>query len=571
MKKYPIIFTFLFFVFNSQAQPNIFIPGYDKEIDDEAMELFSPYETVHSGRELPRTFTVPYPDEQSARDGSLSPSLYLQPMDETPEKNDTGDHIEYSWKYKVPFAWVGRMVSVYIGSVDNPYSVLVNGQLAGNNQSSRSAAEFDITALSEEGVNTLTIRVEKNPAARVLSAATGTGKITGKVLVKSQPRIRVRDYVYELNLNGEDPVLQLGIILKTQYLNPRSVRLHYSLRDRSGTTVASGHRDAEVGLKEEDTVRFLLTVKDFKPWSYETPHIYDLTIKNQYEGRYTEYVNHKTGFRNFEVRDGELYTNGYPLPLACYEITAIPEPQQMATFLSGIKTQRYNTVAIPHYPLPDEFYRLCDSIGLYVVNQADIYTGTGGDSRSGASKLSNDPRWTASFIDRAVTMYGTSATHPSLLMFSIARGSSNGYPLYKSYLALKAMEQDRPVIYPGSGGQWNTDGVTREFADRFPNSVVGRIILEEPLPLADMPSNPYTFVLSPNNGDISLNNSSKVTRLKGRIDYTVKRGRKVVSQGSIPVDVEPDHSIDLTIPVPEAEAAKKLKFEAVLVSNFDLL
>ncbi|MCD8073006.1 MAG: hypothetical protein LUE10_07560 [Alistipes sp.] len=562
----PFVFTY--------AQPGSFIPGYDKEQDDQAADLFPLYETVHSGRELPRTFTAAYPDQQSAIAGSLDPSLYLQPLAGDPALSDTGSHYEYTWNYKVPFAWVGRMVSIYIESVDNPYYVLINGEQAGNNQSSRSPAEFDITALSKEGINSVTIRVEKNPAAAILSAEKGSGRVTGKIFVQSQPRIRVRDFVYRANFTPEEPTLELGIILETRLLNPRSVRIHYNLRDRDGVSVSSGHRDAQVGLKEEDTVRFFLTIKDLKPWTYETPHTYDLTITNQYEGRYTEYVNYHTGFRNLSVSDGYLLTDGHRLPLSFYMMSNVPAEERLREELTKIKKQGYNIIFVPNHPPGEAFYRACDDIGIYICNQADINISISGNSPSTRANTSNDPRWADSYVDRAVTMYGTSSKHPSLAMFSIARASSdglssNGYNLYESYLALKAMESERPVIYPESGGDWNSDAIEKLIADEFPQCIGGRMVLETSGRVSSYPDKPYAVMSIDNEGKCRVDNNAMVTALKGEIIYSVKKGSKKVAEGTIPVTLEPGSAGEFVIPVPEAAAGKKLKFEARLSSNID--
>lgn len=544
----------------------IFIPSYDKEPDDEPVELFTPYETVSSGRELPRSFTVSYPDEESALEGSPA-SLYIQPMDDAPQVTDGGDHYQYTWTYKMPFAWVGRLVMLYIGSADNAYSVYINGQEAGVNESGRSTAEFDITALSNEGLNTLSVRVGKNPASAVLTSSPGTGKVTGHVLVHSQPRIRVRDYVAQANFSAEEPTLQLGIILKTHMLNARMVRIHYSLTDRNGLTVASGHRDAEVGLKEEDTVRFFTPARDLLPWTYETPHMYDLVIKNQYEGRYTEYVRYRVGFRTLLTAEGELLSDGYRLPLAIYEMPRLPEQGNLPEALAGIKSNGYNMVMAGGYPQSERFYELCDSLGLYVCVQADVNTSAAGESRGQGGNPSNDPWWAASFVDRALTMHGTLANHPSAAMFSIARSSANGYNLYESYIALKQREIFRPVIYPESAGEWNSDAVTADFAARHPDAVEGRLVLDTDRQETAYPDRPYTALHFTQDGMCTVENHSLVTRLRGTVTYTIKKGMKKVGEGSLPVTVEPGSSVELEIPTPEG--GKKLKYEARLDSNFD--
>lgn len=70
---------------------------------------------------------------------------------------------------------------------------------------------------------------------------------------------------------------------------------------------------------------------------------------------------------------------------------------------------------------------------------------------------SNDPQWLDAYLDRTQQHYHAVKRHPSIVAFSLARESANGINLYESYLRLKELEPDRPVIYTESGGEWNSD------------------------------------------------------------------------------------------------------------------
>jgi beta-galactosidase len=54
-------------------------------------------------------------------------------------------------------------------------------------------------------------------------------------------------------------------------------------------------------------------------------------------------------------------------------------------------------------------------------------------------------------------MFYTTRRHPSVIAYFLADKSANGIALYESYIALKAVAGDRPVIYLDGGKEWNSD------------------------------------------------------------------------------------------------------------------
>lgn len=74
----------------------------------------------------------------------------------------------------------------------------------------------------------------------------------------------------------------------------------------------------------------------------------------------------------------------------------------------------------------------------------------------------NDPRWKGAYIERTTDSYYSARRHCSVIAFSLAENSSNGTNLYDSYLTMKQLGDERPVIYPAAEGEWNTDLVVTE-------------------------------------------------------------------------------------------------------------
>lgn len=515
-------------------------------------------QTVETARELPRTRTLSYSSEKAALEGGIVSSIYLQPLEEWKQTTDRDGNTVFSTTYKMPFQWIDRQQFLHIGAATGSYSVSINGKPLGYNQSGRTAAEFDITAATAEGLNTAEITVFTDPAEKVLSGrAKSAGRIAGDTYIISQPRIRIRDFVAAANLEGENTTLELGVIVKTHLLNTKNVRIHYALLAPDGTPGPYGHRDAAIDMRKEDTVRFFVTVPDARPWSHESPDLYTMILRLQHEGRYTEYIAYKIGLRTADIRDGKFRVNGYEIPLLIAEYAAAGDRQTVENDLRKLKNDGINTIKIVGYAQPEYVYDLCDRLGLYVCNQADIDTRAGGNSRKVGGNPSNDPQWEASYIDRAMTMYHTSQNHPSVVIFSLADNSANGYNLYESYLALKAVEKLRPVIYTGAGGEWNTDavngGVTgAALASRFvfDKALSGEATRRNFIDISGVDGSRGEFSVTNNYASLPLN--------PAEIFWEVRQNNRVVSEGTLRRDIAPGATEPITISYGKAKAGRAL-------------
>lgn len=546
------------------------IPGYDDLFPKEDTLYFPPLEVVHEGRELPRTQTISYNSEAASLERGHGESLYLQPLAQNLKREEGNGKTTFSTRFKMPFVWAERQPILYVGGAGNSYDIYINGEKTAYNQSGRTPAEFDIRDYVREGMNDLDIIVYGDPVSSLLSSS-GNRKpaLDGEVYIVSQPKVRIRDYSAEVNFEGGDATVQLGVILKTHLLNPKRVKMYYRLLSPDGEEVALGNREADIAGKEEDTVRFFFAVGNVRSWSHETPDLYTLLLKTQHEGVFTEYVSYKIGFRTVEMREGRLLVNGYEVPLSVYEYGERSDSASTAQRLAALKAEGYNMLKLKGYPQPPYFYELCDHIGLYVCDQADINTSAYGDSRQTGGNPSNDPAWEESFTDRAVSMYYNSQNHASVIMFSLAEKSSNGYNLYRSYEALKHAEHSRPIIYLDAGGEWNTDAVTAAAARQYPGSAGERIVFgnkKDERVSADI----RPLFTTDGKGRYTIKNNATVSPLRGKLVYTVKQGGKKISEGALPIDIAPGTSAEYEIPVDAGKPNKKFKYDVKLASNIAL-
>ena len=498
---------------------------------------------VNIGKELPRGDVVSHDTKDEAIRKTYHKSKYLQPLTEW-TSSDRGDAVVFKTRYKIPFEWIDREQFIYLGKVSTSFDVMVNGQLVGYSQTGSTPSEFDVTMISQEGNNDLEIVVYKEPAALKLenSREPTAPQIPGEVYVLSQPKMRVRDIFVDTRMEGTNGLLQLGVIMKSHQLNVKDYRVYYELISPKGEILSEGYKDAVLNMRREDTVRFFANVENIMPWSHEEPRLYTLFIKTQHEGRFKEYMSFQIGFRSLDFKEGLIHLNNTPLKITMREFAPTSDMTAMRSQIEALRAEGVNTLRLKGAPPSHQFYQLCDEIGIYLCNQADIDTHLSGTSRKRDGNPSNIPVWEGAYRDRVMNMYHTSKNSPSMIMFSIADESFNGYNLYESYLALKSIERHRPVIYT-DGGEWNNDPLDFDAMDRirYRNEDKWALITPEDVSA----------------GQFRVHNTRHFTPIIGEAVYKIAVGNKVVSRGSVPIEVIPKGATDFIIPISGVRPGKK--------------
>lgn len=423
-----------------------------------AQEYDSP-EYVSLGRELPRSKTLPYPtaEEAQALGSGAVASKYLRPVTGW-TRTDEPDATVFTSKYVIPFVWLSRQAILYVDEASGAYEVIINGQKVGYAANAFTPAEFNITKASKEDVNTISIRILKDHWSRRMEDFVETREPrVGETYVISQPTIRVRDVVHntDVDLKSEYANVEVGLIVKTESLNPKTARIHYELITPDTTVVTQGYKDVTLGMRGEDTVKFMARIPYVLTWCADMPVRYRLNIKTQIEGRYAEYQSRMIGFRDIDINeDGDFMINGIKTELFYRDFDPLKVTEKD---IIAARVLKYNALRFKMGAVPQNVYRMCDSLGMYVIAQIPINTSKSGLSRRIGGNPSNDPKWKAAYLDRAETAYRTTCGQASVIGYVMAEESSNGINLYETYLRLKALERKRPILYIEAVGEWNSD------------------------------------------------------------------------------------------------------------------
>ena len=373
----------------------------------------------------------------------------------------------YHRTFAVPEGWKGRTVFLNLAGIKSGTYVFVNGKEIGYSEDSKSLARFDVTKALKEGDNDLILKVYRYSTGSYLECQ-DFWRISGierDVYLSSEKTPARFDFSVISTL---DPTLTRGVF-RLKMRSEGRADVFYELIDKNGETVADAIYDFR---GELETVTD--TIPDVRVWSAETPELYTLLLK--VNGEYTRF---HVGFRRIEiatVKDGErdvkaLLVNGQPVKFKgvnMHEHNPFTGHYQTGNDIMMdlilMKMANINAIRTCHYPQPREFYELCDSLGFYVYDEANI------ESHGMGYKLDRTPgnntAWQAKHIDRILNMYHRTASYPCVTILSLGNEAGNGANFYEAYRVLKALEKDgqnRPVCYERAEREWNTDMIVPQY------------------------------------------------------------------------------------------------------------
>lgn len=356
------------------------------------------------------------------------PEAYARPLTVPREDNPTGC---YRLRFAVPQAWKGQRIFLRFEGVDSAFHVWLNGAPLGYSQDSRLPAEFDITARLQPGENVLAVAVYRWSDASYLEDQ-DFWRLSGifrDVTLWAAPPTHLWDYTVQTLLDAayRDAVLRVETRVRNHSAQPATGAVAITLLDAADRVIASAEAPFAAAAGAEAAVTLETPVANPAKWSDETPYLYTLliTLKDT-AGQVTQVERSRVGFRKVEVIDGQICVNGRPVvfrgvnrhehdPDTGHTITE----DSMLQDLHLMKQHNINAVRTSHYPNHPRWYELCDELGIYLIDEANI------ESHGVWDRLARDPEWETAFMERVTRMVARDKNHPSILIWSL--GNESGY------------------------------------------------------------------------------------------------------------------------------------------------
>ena len=401
------------------------------------------------------------------------------------ERNPTG---QYRRTFTLPDSWVccrntatsatGGQTFLRFEGVMSAFYVWINGQRVGYSQGSMEPSEFNITPYIKKGENQIAVEVYKYSDGSYLEDQDfwRFGGIHRDVLLYHTPDVRLRDVaVRTLPQNAQ---WTLAVNPQFSVYNGETGEGYHLV-----ATLLDGGRSVCCDSVATDEVldiqhkakrmnewfpqrgyrkfnRMEIKVENPRLWTCEHPNLYTLLLElKDHSGKTVERISQQVGFRDIRIKGGQLLINGNAIKIRGvnrhehdpYKARVMTE-EVMLKDLQLMKQANVNAVRLAHYPNCPRWYELCDSIGMYVMDEADCET------HGLRGTLASTPDWADAFLDRAVRMAERDKNHPCVIFWSLGNESGYGPNFAATSAWLHEFDPTRPVHYEGAQGNYTAKG-----------------------------------------------------------------------------------------------------------------
>jgi len=307
------------------------------------------------------------------------------------------------------------------------------------------------------------------------------------VFIEAQPQLRIEDVRVVAEVNDvRDSLTGSGQIRVTTQVAapsdgrfPSGLKVKATLHSVNGKQIGIQH-SAEVAhstrpyLFAGHCAEIQWSATGVKLWSAELPNRYVVRISLlDTNGKVIDSTEQIIGFRKIEIVRGDLLVNGKRImiqgvnrhdhhPDRGKAVTV----QDMREDVVAMKQHNINAVRCSHYPNDPRFLEICDELGLYVVDEANI------ESHAWITSLCHDSAYRATWLSRVSRMVERDKNHPSVIMWSL--GNESGYGSVHDAAAawVRSYDSSRIIHYEGAvfhtnwfdGGMTATDVVAPMYA-----------------------------------------------------------------------------------------------------------
>lgn len=352
--------------------------------------------------------------------------------------NETGT---YRYRFRVPANWKQLETQIVFEGVMTDAEVKINGRPAGPvHQGAFYEFRYDISRMLHFGrENELEVRVKKHSDNASVNEAERTadfwvfGGIFRPVYLEAKPKVNIQRVAVDAKADGSFT----SDVYLTGFRNAASIQVRLEPLFINGSKAETLPATPVTG----SVTRITSKAAQVLAWTPETPYryraVFDLLDRGgELLHRYTETI----GFRTVEVREADgIYVNGTRVKLKgvnrhTFNPTYGRTSSKTLSILdvNTIKDMNMNAVRMAHYPPEKHFLDVCDSLGLFVL-----------DELTGWQKPPYDDIIGLKLVKEMITR---DVNHPSIILWDNGNEGGGNYNLDNVFEQLDI--QKREVLHP---------------------------------------------------------------------------------------------------------------------------
>lgn len=356
----------------------------------------------------------------------------------------------YKRTFTISENWLEEDVILRFQGVDSAFHLWINGREVGYSKGARMTTEFDISSYITSGENEVTVRVYQWSDGTYLEDQDmwWLSGIFRDVELYTQPKVGIDDFKVDTILTDSYSKGELKVSGKVRGAK-KGYHLSYELLDERLETVVSGEQAV--------TDQFSLTEAIHHPklWSAEDPNLYTLLLTVKQGDKVIEVIPQLVGFRQIELKGKTFTVNGVAIKFKgvnrhdYHPATGrVVSRKDIVKDIHLMKQHNINAIRTAHYPNSPYLYELCDTYGMYVIDEADVEC-HGFELTNNYNWIADDPAWEKVHVDRLVRMVERDKNHPSIIMWSLGNESGFGHNFRKMAETCKELDPSRLVHYEG--------------------------------------------------------------------------------------------------------------------------
>ena len=376
----------------------------------------------------------------------------LRPGDLPEQYNPVACYVKY---FRLPEDMKGKRLFISFQGVESCVALWLNGTYIGFSSDSFTPHEFELTDVLREGENKLACRVYRWCSGSWLEDQDFLrfSGIFRDVYLYAIPAAHVWDLKITAEPDGTQGVLRWQVKTET----PEGTRLTVRLKD--GAKVLA---EAEGTVSGELETSGELRTDHPRLWSAEDPYLYELEVALSAPDGTEEKAVQKVGFRKIEIRDSMIRINGVRVVFKgvnrhdfCGETGRAVTEEKIRRDLLIMKRNNINAVRTSHYPNSSALYRLCDELGLYVIDENNMESHGMWDmlwqGYIGKDEMfpGAQTAWQPLLLDRVRSVVGRDRNHPCVIIWSCGNESLTGPVILEMSREFKRLDPTRPVHYEG--------------------------------------------------------------------------------------------------------------------------
>ncbi|QNA42667.1 glycoside hydrolase family 2 protein [Lacibacter sediminis] len=283
----------------------------------------------------------------------------------------------YKRRFIADKTWANKQIEIVFEGVMTDTEVKLNGQVVGPvHQGGFYRFQYNITQFIKPGVeNLLEVNVSKVSADSTVDNAEREGDfwvfggIYRPVYLKILPASFVQRVAIDARADGKFAMDVFAEQVK------EGDEITAQVKTLKG--IAFGKPFTATVTNTSEKIQLSNSFTNPKQWNPEFPNLYTVEVSLRRKGKVVHVFHQRFGFRTVEVRKGDgIYVNGVKIMMKGVNRHSIwPESGRTLSRkihlkdIELIKDMNMNSVRMSHYPPDPEFLDLCDSLGLFVLDE----------------------------------------------------------------------------------------------------------------------------------------------------------------------------------------------------------